>query len=81
MLNETRIAARVPESLREELSRLATANDRPLSYEIRRGLRELVVRENPGGGLSSSHRLDVDAGPPREGGFSGPSSPASVGEP
>jgi hypothetical protein len=67
MLNETRIAARVPESLREELSRLATANDRPLSYEIRRGLRELVVRENPGGGFSSSHRSDVDGGH-REGG-------------
>jgi hypothetical protein len=75
MLNETRIAARVPESLREELSRLATANDRPLSYEIRRGLRELVVRENPGGPSSSSSRPDVDGGP-REGGS--PSSPSSA---
>jgi hypothetical protein len=76
MLNETRIAARVPESLREELSRLATANDRPLSYEIRRGLRELVVRENPGGSSSSSSfRSDVDGGP-REGGT--PSPPSSA---
>jgi predicted transcriptional regulator len=68
MLNE-RIAARIPESLREELSRLAVANDRPLSYMVRRAIAEHVSAQDlswdkGGDGLSSGRR------PPAAGGQS-----------
>jgi hypothetical protein len=64
--NRSRIIARIPDELREELLDLAEAHDRSLSYEIRRGLLSHVERAtDPGAASPPSRRPVVDA---REGG-------------
>jgi hypothetical protein len=62
--NRAQITARIPDQLREELLNLAEAHDRPLSYEIRRGLLNHVERtssEESSGALSSSRPLEPAA--------------------
>jgi hypothetical protein len=75
--NRSRIIARIPDGLRQELLDLAEAHDRPLSYEIRRGLLSHVERAtDPGQSSSSGPALDVVKG---DGGRSFGRRPPSAG--
>jgi hypothetical protein len=63
--NRSRIIARIPDGLREELLDLAEAHDRSLSYEIRRGLLSHVERATDPGASPPPRRSVMDE---REGG-------------
>ena len=60
--NRSRIVARIPDELREELLDLAEAHDRSLSYEIRRGLLSHVERATDPGASLPPRRSVVDEG-------------------